>query len=55
MDQSWAKLEELMRGLSYNSSNVFEVVDFGAFCGATHYTFHVKKHPTYMSLIGKTY
>jgi hypothetical protein len=22
----------------------------GLFCGATHSTFHVKKHPTYMSL-----
>jgi hypothetical protein len=32
--------------------NAVEVVGFGAFYGATHTTFHVKKHPTYMSLMG---
>jgi hypothetical protein len=41
-----------MRGIPVNSFNAFEVVGFGAFCGATHSTFHVKKHPTYMSLMG---
>jgi hypothetical protein len=41
---------ELIRGFPTNSYNVFEVVGFGAFHGATHSTFHVKKHPTYMSL-----
>jgi hypothetical protein len=29
------------------------VVGFGAFCGATHSAFCVKKHPTYMSLMGE--
>jgi hypothetical protein len=29
------------------------VSGFGAFYGATHSTFHVKKHPTYLSLMGK--
>jgi hypothetical protein len=51
-DQSWAKSEEPMRGVPINFLNAFEVVGFGAFCGATHSTFHVKKHPTYMSLMG---
>ena len=46
---SWAKLEEPIRGFPSNSYNVFGVVGIGAFCGATHNTFFVKKHPTYMS------
>jgi hypothetical protein len=29
-----------------------EMVGFGGFCGETHSNFHVKKHPTYMSLTG---
>jgi hypothetical protein len=40
-----------MRGFPSNSFNVFEVVGFGAFYSATHSTFHVKKHPTYVSLM----
>jgi hypothetical protein len=30
-----------MRGFLANSSDVFEVLGFGAFCGATHSTFYV--------------
>jgi hypothetical protein len=41
-----------MRGIHVNSCNAFEVVGFGAFSGPSHSTFHVKKHPTYMSLMG---
>jgi hypothetical protein len=41
-----------MKGIPINSFNAFEVVGFGAFYGAIHITFHVKKHPTYMSLMG---
>ena len=41
-----------MRGIHVNSLNAFEVVSFGAFCGATQSTFYVKKHPTYMPLMG---
>jgi hypothetical protein len=41
-------LEEPIREFPYN---VFEVVGFGAFCGATHYTFGVKRNPTYISLM----
>jgi hypothetical protein len=37
-----------MRGFPTN----FEVASFGAFCGAIHSTFHVNKHPTYMSFLG---
>jgi hypothetical protein len=51
-DQSWAKLEKPIRGFPSNSYNVAEVVGYGAFCGATHSTFCVKKHPIYMSLMG---
>jgi hypothetical protein len=40
-----------MRGFLCNSSNVFKVVGFGTLYGATHSTFHVKKHPTYMLLM----
>jgi hypothetical protein len=41
-----------MRGIPIKSFNAIEVVDFGAFCDAIHSTFHVKKYPTYMSLMG---
>jgi hypothetical protein len=34
-----------MRGIPINSFNAFEVVSFGAFRGATHSIFHVKKKP----------
>jgi hypothetical protein len=42
-----------MKRFPSNSSYVFEVVGFGALCGAIHSTFRVNKHPTYMSLIGE--
>jgi hypothetical protein len=38
-----------MRGIPINFFSAFEVAGFGAFCGATHSTFHVKKHPTYVT------
>jgi hypothetical protein len=52
-DQSWTKLEEPIRGLPSNSYNIFGMVGFGAFCGTTHNTFCVKKHPTNMSPMGE--
>ena len=51
MYQSWTKLEEPIKRFPSNSYNVFEVVDFGAFCGIIHSIFHVKKHLAYMSLM----
>jgi hypothetical protein len=44
MDQLWVKLEEPIRRFPSNSYNVFEVVNFGASCGATHGTFFDKKN-----------
>jgi hypothetical protein len=40
-----------MKGFPSNSYNVFEVVSFGALCGAIFNILCVKKHLTYMSLM----